>query len=661
MSRLSRNRGVRASRARLYHALAATGLKTQAALAERIADQEGLDSAPTHAVNRAFRELPVEMQTLERIASALGVEAVSLYKTSAEPEPAFVSTPDERTGRTLRMAPVLAGLGLAGVMGVAWFSWHGSGPSLGGPEASGPAVSESLELGRTSVLVQPLIGAADTPIAALLRDALARDFAVASAAAVVVVSDLGAAEASDRLRTEVVVDGEVVTLGRLAGVRIYVQVGGLRRQAWAESLPAVRLSPAAPGLAARSAQAIRAHLGLIDDNGVGHFPLAPVQDLYLEGRMFLERPASELNLKRAQTRFEAALRQDSNYARAHAGLCEALLEEHWMEDEQRALEDAARACGQALQLAPVDPVVRAAHAHFLRLTGRLEEALVVYEDVLSGYPDDAAIWAAYSFALLQHYRAQGSEATLEQARMVAKRGAAADVGFWKPPFFLASIEFYSGDVAAAIAAATEARARDENEMVLANLGTFLFCGGDLDQASEAFARAAELAPHSYVGDEYMGLIHYYRGQFDEAVRLRRRAIESVSTGAPEIHQMWGNLADAHRLDGDPESAIEAYLKALEIVERDLLRGTATDSDRAARAWYVSVLARLAPHRVPDALRRQLDQELDALDQAVLDPNAHLRLAATWLERGDPERAAGQIEQATDVCTVFSRSPDLVAW
>ena len=40
-----------------------------------------------------------------------------------------------------------------------------------------------------------------------------------------------------------------------------------------------------------------------------------------------------------------------DYARAHAGLCLTLLEEYWMSDEERALKDAGRACGQARQLA----------------------------------------------------------------------------------------------------------------------------------------------------------------------------------------------------------------------------------------------------------------------------------------------------------------------
>ena len=81
---VQRKRGVRASRAKLTAALTACGLRTQAALAERIADLEGLDTPPKDVVNRIFRELPAEATSLARVARALGVEAHTLYLTSDE-------------------------------------------------------------------------------------------------------------------------------------------------------------------------------------------------------------------------------------------------------------------------------------------------------------------------------------------------------------------------------------------------------------------------------------------------------------------------------------------------------------------------------------------------------------------------------------------------
>lgn len=94
-----RIRGVRASRVKLNRAMAEAGIKTQAALAERIADLEGLDSAPKDLVNRVFRGKWVEPLSLERVARALNVPAHGLYLSSDEADepPATPATPDIMT------------------------------------------------------------------------------------------------------------------------------------------------------------------------------------------------------------------------------------------------------------------------------------------------------------------------------------------------------------------------------------------------------------------------------------------------------------------------------------------------------------------------------------------------------------------------------------
>lgn len=76
-----KQRGVRASRIKLERALAESDLekKTQAALAERIADIEQLDAAPKDLVSKVFRGRFVDPQTLQRVARALGVDAATLY------------------------------------------------------------------------------------------------------------------------------------------------------------------------------------------------------------------------------------------------------------------------------------------------------------------------------------------------------------------------------------------------------------------------------------------------------------------------------------------------------------------------------------------------------------------------------------------------------
>ena len=90
-----RRRGVRADRDRLVTALMRSSLKrkTQAAIAERIADLEELDTIPRDLVSRVFREQTVDAPSIARIAAALDVDPLSLYKNDDPRDRAQNDTP----------------------------------------------------------------------------------------------------------------------------------------------------------------------------------------------------------------------------------------------------------------------------------------------------------------------------------------------------------------------------------------------------------------------------------------------------------------------------------------------------------------------------------------------------------------------------------------
>lgn len=677
-NRGSRKRGVRASRARLYQALTESGLRSQAALAERIADLEELEQAPKDLVSRVFREQPVELQTLQRVARALNVDAWQLYLTSDEPQAPQQSAADEGEGPAQHVQPgasrqaastrwialVLVGLVVGG--GLLWWRSTTDAPPGGAQLAqprdnSQPPAFRHAWIGEPTLVVTGFEGDVDGALAEALRAELSQHFRMASPSADLLVHDLTPEEIAQQLRSDAVIDGEVVRLGRLAGVRIYLYGGGVRQQVWAGTIEVARLAGQRAALAGKASQAVARVLGLPfgDPEQLAHYPLAPVHDYYLEGRLHLDGPASELNIRRAQGRFEAALRLDANYADAHAGLCEALLEEYWMEDAQRALNDASLACGRALQLAPQAASSRIAHAHLLRVTGRAHEAVELLDTLLADDPDDAAALVGLVASLLALYRGDGDAAHLDRATAAAEHGSAVDPGFWKPPFWQAILAYYAGDLDRAIAAAEEARRRDENEYVLANLGTFYFCAEQLELARGAYERAREVAPQSYVGEEFLGLLYYLGGDYETAAELRSAAIARLaSVGEPEIHEMWGNLADAYLGLGRHEDAVEAFQRAVEISERDVLQGIESPTDRASRAYYYSRLMELAPERMPADTEARVKAELLEVLEHPLDPGAALRVARAWMQYGRQELALRAFQHAVERCGGYAAMPGL---
>ncbi|HNP63408.1 MAG TPA: hypothetical protein PKH39_05690, partial [Woeseiaceae bacterium] len=517
----------------------------------------------------------------------------------------------------------------------------------------------ALAMGTSTLAVIPFADDVDSAFGNALREQLQAHFNVARPTADVLTRSWGPAETAERLRTDVVVDGDLRSLGRLTAVRVYLFRDGVRQQVWSDSTPTVALDESLDLIAQQAALAIRRAIGMpVDEGVIPHFPLAAVQDNYLEGERYLDEPSNELNIKRAQARFEAALRQDANYARAHAGLCQTLLEEHWMDSEERALNDAALACGQAVQLNPTDRVVAVAHAHFLQRTGQDQEAVALYKQTIERFPKDSAALAGLAASQLEAYRETGDHRYLREAKASASNAANIDPYVWKPLFSLATMEWFDGNVAGAIKASEAAKARNENEFVLANLGSFYLCDGELEKAREAYARARELNPASYVGDEFLGQAHYFLGNFERSAELRQKAIDSLANGNPEIHEMWGNLGDSYRQSGHTGKAIEAYLRAAEIAERDYLRGTAPVADRAARAYYYTILAKLDSAVVPASELNAIDDEVDDIAKELVSATGLRRMAQTYLERGEIAKARAALDRATATCRGYALLPDL---
>ncbi len=669
-----RRRGVRASRSKLSQAMSAAGIRTQAALAERIADMEGLESVPRDALNRAFRQHPIDPNTLARVAKALGVEPFTLYLTEQEAEAdaqasaldradgnATTKSSAEAAGARTRWVVwlVAAGLVLAAMFGGrAYRQPAGPVPAQSAAPAVVPLTAPG---GRLTMAVVGTQEASARPLAAALRERLSTSFAVASQGAALLTRDLAPAQIAERLQADVVVQVGAETVGRHAGLTVWLFARGSNRQVWAQSMDTPQLAVRTQALAAQAAEAVRYALGLPTVSGLvpPHFPLAPVQRDYLRGRANLDAAQSELNIKRAQSRFQAALRQDANFAQAHAGLCEALVQESWMSDEQRTLADAQASCHQALLLAQRDPYVMSAQGTMLTRSGRLDEAVTVYSEVLAEWPDYVDALNGLAAARFARFRQLSEQADLLSARALSVRAAEAEPTLWKTHFYLGVYEHALGDLPKAIAASEVALKHDRNPYVLGNLGTLHFCGGDMDRARSYYEEAQTLAPQSYVGSEFLGMVYYYLEQFDTSVRLRKAAIEGLSAAdTPMVQQMWGALGDSYRHAGQVQEAVAAYLQAVEILERDALRGIGSVTDQAARAYYHSVLSTLAPAQIPPALAAETARGLDDIFARAAEPAAFIRLSETWRLQGDLENARAALARAEAHCPGYALHPDL---
>jgi len=687
----SRRRGVRASRQKLARALAAAGFKTQAALAERIADLEGLDAAPKDIVSRVFREQPVDPATLERVARALQTESYLLYLTaedeteSAVPkvdaEPAAVEdvptvaaplpvsiptvsvkTPSTPVWRSIA-AFVLVLVGLAAVIAAGAWYLIPRGHDSASVSAAQPAPLKP-RFGRFKVAITEFKNDEEGELAVLVRERLERTLGVASAALPAITGHEDRAELATRFRVDALIDGEVVRVGQLLAVRAYAYVDarGRREQIWAESLPLSSRDRKLPATADNITAAVHRLFGLPagESRNPAHFPLAPVQDEYLRARWFMDQAPSEINLRRASGNFNAALRHDANYAAAHAGLCEVILDAVWIDSEERQLSDAEKACVRAAQLAPEAPEVTRAQAAFLSRSGRAEQARTMLVQAREREPDDMEIVLALANVEFELQRRTGEQQWIDASLEHAREATRLTPDFWKPYMWLGVYEAGIGTLDGAIGAFHRAYELDpSNEYVTTNLGTMYFCRGDFEAARDLYVKARDMAPASYAGTEFLGLVYYYLKDFAESARLRQTALDMARAGGnAEIHQIWGALADSYRHAGQRQKAIDAYVQALDIVERDFLMGNGTTGDKAARVYYYLMLSSLDPKRPPKAVLASLERDLDEAYEASTEPTALLRVAQAWQLQKQLAKARRALDKAVQRCPCYGSYPDV---
>lgn len=660
----SRRRGVRASRAKLTDALDAAGFKTRAALAEHMAELEGLDAAPRDVVYRVFREQPVDLSTLARVARALRVPLHTLLLSSAEieehgtedpeqPEPTSLppaEAPAPRKWLWLAAAPVaLVGIALLarGFFSDGLLSDDNSPPA--------PEVAELQDLSDAAIVVRPFEGEAGSALGMELRDALALEARVVLSGTAPPGQE--SPEIAERLGADIVLDGRVITAGRHAGVQVFAWTEGRRRLVWSATLRAIDLEPERyRALASAIVQAIRQGHNP-GDAGSGALPSA--QRALIRGRDYLDQERTELNVRRAITSFEAALRDDPGYAEAHAGLCRALVQESLISSEARSLRDAERACTRAAEHAPELRAVRLARAGLDRRTGRLEEAQRIFGVLLEEDPDDVDALLGMAETELSIYRRDADEAAASAAVELANRANAVEPPFWKAPFTLARIHFFTGNVDGAVEAGEAAVAADTNVFSVANLGTSYFCRGDHEKALAQYLLARDIEPEASPGEEQLCVAYYFARDFGNAVASCRAAMEiDGAAGGPAQHEMWGNLADAHHQAGAKEEAADAYARAAELAERKLLVRGNSPNDRAHLAYYYSRLHALDSARVPNEIFRKLEAELiDALE-AASDPQAFIRIASALPLFDRLEEARAAYVKGTADCPGFGGSPDL---
>lgn len=648
-----RQRGIKASVYRLQQALESSGLKTQTALADKIADLEELENPPRGLVNKVFRGESVDPRSIQRVAVALEVEAWTLYEDRAH-TPARPVMPAEAPASPDQARSVWPWAALAVVLAATGiFAMFDQDP--GAMQDKAPSSQEDRIAQPASFVVLPAAGDS-SQFHAVLGTALQRFWRQLPAAIADGFESGDAQLIAEKPGVDYVLELRISNRGRWQDILINAHRSGSMQAVWQSAFPRSASQQRKQKLMNQAAAAVVA----VKPGDTLAANSRDAQRKYLVGRVYLDKARIPDNVRRALTEFESAIRLDPNYAGAHAGLCEALVVEHIRTGEMSRLDEAEAPCARALELQPELPEVLIAQALLDRKSGRHAPARAGLERVLRHSPKNVDAAMGLAEVLLGDYARGQDGGALEQARGLLDQAAEVEPEFWKIPYQQARFSYMAGELNIALAQADAAARMDANPLVLSNLGTLQFCAGDFSAAKTSYQLAGERSPESFIGSGQMAVIDYNLGRFDAAVDGFGAALERHrQSGAAEDHRLWGNYADALRHSGRHAEARQAYSTAIALADRHVHDGDGQPMHAVARLYYQAMLAVIDPDPGASPLDMQKLADLASRSDS-LDAIYKIYLAIIHQMQGLDAQAGSLLEAGSQGCPGLAVSPDIRA-
>ncbi len=315
--------------------------------------------------------------------------------------------------------------------------------------------------------------------------------------------------------------------------------------------------------------------------------------LYRRGKQLYDGPRSRESLEHAIDFYQRALALDPHYAAAHAGLCHAYVAVYDVSSDSVDIARAESACATALATNPNLHMVYTALGNLYQATARLDQAESAYGEALLTNPQDADAMRG----LARVYQRQQKYALAEEQ---FHRAIDTQPGNWGTLKSLGNFLFGTGRYEEAADAYSQVAELDpDNFEALGNMGGALIMAGEFERGKGALEASIAIRPTPTVLSN-LGIVHYYLGEFDDAVQINRRAVE-LSPGEPV---KWINLADALYFAGRDQEAADAFQRAASLAENRLAVDGADAASLYMLAWSQVMLAR--PERAAELIRRGLE-------------------------------------------------------
>lgn len=281
-------------------------------------------------------------------------------------------------------------------------------------------------------------------------------------------------------------------------------------------------------------------------------------DLYLKGRNSMRGQQDPKNIQAAIGLFDQALKTDSGFALAYAGVADASLLMYNDTKDSFWSQKALGAAHQAERLSDKLPEVHFSLGDVYSATGQPAEAIVEIKRALELAPNSDDGYRRLGNAYLAN--GQG-----EKAIQAIQKAIEINPYYWESYNLLGTTYAQLGDHAKALEAFHHVTELEpDNIWGYQNTGATYFTDGKFESAIPYFQKALEMQPDA-ANYSNLGTAYFYLQRYKDAVPN----FEKAAALNPGDQMLIGNLADAYRADGDQQHAKTTYDKAIALAYKEL--------------------------------------------------------------------------------------------
>jgi eukaryotic-like serine/threonine-protein kinase len=358
-------------------------------------------------------------------------------------------------------------------------------------------------------------------------------------------------------------------------------------------------------------------------------------DLYLKGRGAMRGQQAVSNIQKAIGFYEEALKKDSSYALAYAGIADATLVMYHEKKDSLLAEKALGAALQAQRLNDNLPEVHFSLGNVYNASGKTAEAIAELKRALELAPNSDDGYRGLGRA----YLTLGQK---EQALQAYQKAVDINPYYWFNYNSLGLAYSQLGEYDKALIALRRViELEPENSFGYLNVGVVYFQQGKYEECVPYFQKSLQIQPDDKTYSN-LGTVYFYLKRYNDSVPMFEKAVEM----SPNVERWTGNLADAYRWSGQREKANVTYDKAIALAYKELAVNPRNSDTMGDLALYYAKKSTPAQalnfiHRARSINREDVDLVYtEAVVEALANhPDNALKLLREAFERGYAVREA----------------------